>query len=394
MIFRLTLVFALLAVVVPAHPSTVARGALSGVNGQTPAPDLKTSIDRLAAFDYPVRMNAARAIRRAAPAEAVAPLTQAVRSHKDAFVRYRALILLTSFNDVGTPELMRGLLTDSNDRLREVAYRWFELRPDPRLTPSLLAALNTEQAEFVRPALIRAVAASAADVQVQRALVAEVSRGLDFFRSAVIEALGDYRASFAADALATIARNDGPLQDDAVLALGRIGGPQAAATFKALTNPALDVIPTLHAAQCLFEDACAMHLQILTDTARSIVAKPDVVRAAVSAIGAVAARGDTAAATTLVTLATTGSPAVRRDATLAVAGLALRRAPFMIDWLARAPGDVQARAIDVLDEGFDSLEEDFAEEQFFATARAAYWKAVDGSPDRTLTATLIDKLEF
>ena len=81
MIFRLTLVFALLAVSVS--------------EGQTPAPDLTTSIDRLAAFDYPVRMNAARVIRRAAPAEAVAPLIQAVRSHKDAFVRYRALILLT-----------------------------------------------------------------------------------------------------------------------------------------------------------------------------------------------------------------------------------------------------------------------------------------------------------
>jgi HEAT repeat protein len=377
---RLTLVFALLAVVVSA---------------QTPAPDLKTSIDRLAAFDYPARMNAARVIRRAAPAEAVAALTQAVRSHKDAFVRYRALVLLTSFNDAATPELMRGLLADPNDRLREVAYRWFEQRPDPRLTPSLLAALNTEQAEFVRPALIRAVAAtSATDVQVQRALVTEVGRGLDFFRSAVIEALGDYRGAFAADAIATIASNDGPLQDDAVLALGRIGGPQAAATFKALTNPALDVIPTLHAAQCLFEDACAKHLQILTDTARSVVAKPDVVRAAVHAIGAVAARGDAVATTTLVTLATTGSPAVRRDATLAFAGLALRRATFMIEWLARAPADQQGRAIEVLHEGFDSLEEDFAEEQFFATARAAYWKASDGSPDRTLMATLIDKLEF
>ena len=374
---------------------TLALVVLSAVlSAQTPAPDLNTNIDRLAAFDYPVRTNAARVVRRAAPAEAAAALTQAVRSHKDAFVRYRALVLLTAFNDAGTAELMRGLLTDSNDRLREVAYRWFEQHPDPRLTPSLLSALNTEQAEFVRPALIRAVAASAADTQVQRTLVAEAGRGLDFFRSAVIEALGDYRAAFAADAIATIARTDGPLQDDAVLALGRIGGPQAAATFKVLTNPALDVIPALHAAQCLFEDACAMHLQILTETARSVVAKPDVVRAAVSAIGAVAARGDAVAATTLVTLATTGSPAVRRDATLAFAGLALRRGSFMIDWLARAPGDVRVRAIDVLHEGFDSLEEDFAEEQFFATARTAYWKAADGSPDRTMTAALIDKLEF
>ncbi len=359
------------------------------------ASDLKTSIDRLAAFDYPTRTTAARVIRRAAPAEAVAALTQAARSHSDAFVRYRALVLLTAFNDPTTSDVMRGLLGDSNDRVREVAYKWLEQHSDARLTPSLLAALNTEQAEFVRPALIRAVtAASATDALVQRALIAEVGRGLDFFRSAVIEALGDYHAAFAAAPIAELARTDGPLQDDAVLALGRIGGPHAAATFKELTNPPLDVIPSLHAAQCLFEDACAMHLQVLTDTARSVVAKPDVVRAAVAAIGAVAARGDATATTTLVTLATAGSLPVRRDATIAFAGLALRRAAFVIDWVSRAPGDVQARAIDLLHEGFDSLEEDFAEEQFFATARAAYWKSADGSPDRTVTATLIDKLEF
>lgn len=359
------------------------------------AADLKTNIDRLAAFDYPARTNAARAVRRAAPAEAVPALMQAVRSHQDAFVRYRALVLLTSFNDPGTSDLMRGLLGDTNDRLREVAYRWFELHPEPRLTPSLLTALNTEQAEFVRPALIRTVAAAAAtDPLAQRALITEVGRGLDFFRSAVIEALGDYRGGFAAAPIAELAKNEGPLQDDAVLALGRIGGPQAAATLKALVNPPLDVVPALHAAQCLFEDACAMHLQVLTDTARSVIAKPDVVRAAVAAIGAVAARGDAAATTTLLTLATTGSPAVRRDATIAFAGLALKRAAFVIDWLSRAPDDVRGHTIEILHEGFDSLEEDFAEEQFFATARAAYWKAPEASPERTLNGALIDKLEF
>lgn len=359
------------------------------------APDLKTNIDRLSALDYPARTSAARMVRRAAPAQAVPALAQAVRSHQDGFVRYRSLVLLTAFNDPGTSDLMRELLGDSNDRLREVAYRWFELHPEPRLTPSLLSALNTEQAEFVRPALIRTVvAASSTDPAAQRALVAEVGRGLDFFRSAVIQALGDYHSAFAAGPVAELAKADGPLQDDAVLALGRIGGPQAAATFKVLTNPALEVILALHAAQCLFEDACAMHLQILIDIARSVVAKPDVVRAAVAAIGAVAARGDAVATTTLVTLATSGSQAVRRDATLAFAGLALRRAAFMIDWLSRAPDDARVGAIDVLHEGFDSLEEDFAEEQFFAAARAAYWRAADGSPERTVNATLIDTLEF
>lgn len=361
---------------------------------QSPAPDLKTTIDRLAAFDYPARMNAARLIRRAPAAEAVPALTQAARTHADAFVRYRALVLLTAFSDPGTGDVMQMLLSDRNDRLREVAYRWLEQHPDTRLIPALLAALNSEQAEFVRPALVRALAASARDAQVQRALLAEAARGLDFFRIAVIEALGDYRAAFAAETVAAIARTEGPLQDDAVLALGRIGGAQAAATFKSMTNPPLDVIPALHAAQCLFEDACAMHLQILLDTVRSPVAKPDTVRAGVAAIAAIATRGDAAATSALMALATAGAPQIQGAATLAFAGLALRRPGDVIEWLARLPDAARAAAIERLHEGFDSLEEDFAEEQFFATARAAYWKAADGSMERTVAATLIDKLEF
>ena len=88
---------------------------------------------------------------------------------------------------------MRTLLQDRNDRVREVAYRWFERNPEPALSPSLLAALNTEQSEFVRPAWFGRSQRPPNDA-VHRALVAEIGRGFDFFRSAVIDALGDYRA--------------------------------------------------------------------------------------------------------------------------------------------------------------------------------------------------------
>ena len=182
--------------------------------------------------------------------------------------------------------------------------------------------------------------------------------------------------------------------DDAVLALGRIGGAQASATFKALTSASVDVVPALHAAQCLVDGGCDRHLKALADLTRDTTAKPEAVRAAVAAIGAIAARGDASAAATLVTLAGTGSEAVKRDATLVFAGLALRRSSFVIEWLTGAAEDERNRAIAVLHAGFDSLEEDFAEEQFFATARAAYWKGAEGSSDRTVTAALIDKLEF
>ena len=48
----------------------------------------------------------------------------------------------------------------------------------------------------------------------------------------------------------------------------------------------------------------------------------------------------------------------------------------------------------LLKDGFDDLEEDFAEEQFFAAVRAAYWKAADGSDSRSLASLLIQRLEF
>ena len=58
---------------------------------------------------------------------------------------------------------------------------------------------------------------------VRQAMTALVTKGQDFFRSVVIEALGDQKAAYAQAAIAGVARLDGPLQDDAVLAIGKIG---------------------------------------------------------------------------------------------------------------------------------------------------------------------------
>ena len=69
-------------------------------------------------------MNAARTLRRAAQ-EAVAPaLIRAVESHKDQFARFRALVLLTGFNDARTAELIHDVSNNPNDRLRTVAYMY------------------------------------------------------------------------------------------------------------------------------------------------------------------------------------------------------------------------------------------------------------------------------
>jgi hypothetical protein len=356
-----------------------------------PAGELQRRIDALSAFDYAMRTAAARAIRRVPAAEAVPALSQAVRSHADQYVRYRALILLSGFNDPSTAALMRGLVGDRNDRVREVVYRWFERNPDPGLKAALLQAVITEQAEFVRPALIRAVAALPEDEDVRRTMIAEAGRGLDFFRSSVIEALGEHKAAYALDAVAGVAVIEGPLQDDAVMALGRMGERRAAVTLVSLKTPPQEVMPALQAAQCMLGDRCAERLAWLAEAARNQATRPEVMRAAFTALGAVAAHGNAEAIDVLFGLE---GDRLRRDLALAFSGFALRRPDLALAWLGRAPDATRARAIELLREGFERLEEDFTEEQFYGAARSAYWAAAEGSAVRSLTATLIDKLEF
>jgi len=353
--------------------------------------DLRASVARLADLDYATRTTAARQVRRAPAPDAVIALSAAVRTSPDQFVRYRALVLLTGFEARGTPALMQSLMADRNDRVREVVYRWYELHPDPALAGSLLASLETEQAEFVRPALVRAVAALGDDPAVQRALVAETGRGLDFFRSAVIEALGRARARWAVPALTAMLQIDGPLRDYAAIALGRIRDGEALPAIQALPTTPPEAAMAPLAARCLLGDDCPARIAALTEAVSSRLAKADTVRAGVTALSAVALESD-AALEALVTLASIG--AVRDEAVAGLGGVALRDPQWLLEWLDNGPADRRDTVIPLLREAFDRFEEDFAEEQFYAAARASYWKAAEGSGTRTLMATIIDKLDF
>jgi HEAT repeat protein len=362
---------------------------------QTPpaAGDLKTHIANLASIDYPTRMNAARMVRRVDAPVAVAALREAIANNRDEFVRYRAFVLLSSFNDRQTGDLVRTLLGDRNDRLRESAYKWLELYPDPALTTTLLAALQKEQAEFVRPALVGAIAALGQNAQVQKALIAETTRGVDFFRAAVIDSLGRHQGAYAVEAIAGVAVLEGPLQDDAVLALGRIGGPRgraALATFKT-ASPVL--LPTIRAAQCLAGQGCEATIKALVDGSTTPGSSAAAVRASVSGLAAIVAGGQAAATAALVELGGRGG-GLRDAAALGLAAAAIRNPTHVIGWLDAAPAATRDAAIELLKLGFEDLEEDFGEEQFYATARASYWKAADGSASRNLAASLIQKLEF
>jgi len=258
---------------------------------------------------------------------------------------------------------MREARTNPNDRLRTVAYEYFEHRPDPSMIPELLASLDKEDAEFVRPALVRALAALGSDARTSSALVRESGRGEDFFRSAVIEALGDYKAAYAVDALAAIARQDGPLLDDSALALGKIGDSRALetlATLQRTASPALQ--PIIAASTCLLGVQCAEQEQYLIDilkTSGESGQPQEMVRAGVTGLGALALAGRSSAAEALLELGAHARDPLRAPVALAVATIALRNTPLAFALLEKAP---QADAISLLAEGFDMLEEDFDKE--------------------------------
>src|SRR5437867_2456708 len=121
---------------------SAARGQEPNAPQPVSAAQLKAAIDKLGNLDYATRTDASRLVRRTPAAQAVPALVQAVSDHADGYVRYRALVLLTGFNDPRTKDAMRESLTSPNDRLRAVAYSFFERNPDPSMVSPLLTALD------------------------------------------------------------------------------------------------------------------------------------------------------------------------------------------------------------------------------------------------------------
>jgi hypothetical protein len=385
-----------------------AAGAQEPTAPQAVSPaQLQAAINRLGDLDYATRTAASRTVRRTAGAQAVAALIQTVAEHADGYVRYRALVLLTGFNDPRAKDAMRESLVSPNDRLRTVAYGFFERNPDRSMAPQFLTALDTEQAEFVRPALVRALAALAAlpagasgapgDVaRVRQALLREVGRGEDFFRSAVIEALGDYKAQYGVDEVIAVARLDGPLQDDAALALGKIGDRRALETLAGLQRTApRQTQPAIAAAICLLDVNCESHEGYLVETLRfsdKNAGFQELLRGAAAGLGALAVAGHAEAAASLVDAGVPSRDPTRAPLELALATVALRNTPLVMTMLEKR--DDREAAIALLAEGFDMLEEDLDKETFFAAVRHRYWEAPDGSATRRLMQTLIGKLDF
>jgi HEAT repeat protein len=364
---------------------------------QTAAPvqDLDAAIDNLGSLQFEVRSEASRAIRRAPPAQVVPALIEAAANHKDGYSRFRALVLLTGFNDPRADALMLQLLADPNDRVRAVAYGWFEHRPNPEAAARMLAALEDEASEFVRPALTRTLAAHDAPAT-RAAMTALVTRGQDFFRSVVIEALGDYKAAYAVDAIAEVAKLDGPLQDDAALAIGKIGDRRFLPVLAEIQRTApRERQPAIAAAICLLGVNCEAHERYLADALTFGIANPNyqpLLRGAAGGLAALAVAGRQSALRTLVDAGLPSRDPARAAIALALGTVALRNTELLLEWAATR-SDIEQVA-ELLRESFDMLEEDLDEERFYVTVRRRYWQAADGSPVKTAAETFIRKLEF
>jgi HEAT repeat protein len=376
----------------PAGPGSAPAGPGTAAGPQT----LAAAIEDLGKLDYAVRTAASAAVRRAPAAQAVPALITAVTSHGDGYVRFRALVLLAGIGDPRTRDVMIPAVDDVNDRLREVAYAWLEWNPEPSLAPKLIAKLETEISEFVRPPLVRALAALGADAAVRAALLRDVTRGEDVHRSGVIEALGLHKATYAVPALIKVAALDGPLQDDAVVALARIGDPRG-----------LDVViaqqakaprprqPALAAAICLLGRNCESHERFLTETltfTTKNLGHQELARSSAEALGVLARSGRTSAWDTLIAIGDPSVDPVRAPIALAVAAAAVGDPPGVLGALERA-SDPKAALLLVRD-GFDMLAEDLAEERFYARIRALYWQAPEGSPARARIQRVMSALDF
>ena len=363
---------------------------------QTAPEQLPQLIDQLGDFDFAVRTEASRAVRRADPAVAGPALRDAVRRHEDSYVQFRALVLLYGLDLPDARAAFAEALESPNDRVRAAAYGYYEFEPDPAIAPRLLAALDRETSEFVRPALVRALAANDDDKAVREQLVRDIDRGENFFRAVVIEALGDHRAEYAVDALLPLAAAPGVLQDDALLALGKIGDRRAAGVISE-AHPLVDetLQPVMSAASCLLGLGCETQVGYAVDALRYAAGGDDarqLLRNAASSLAALAVRDNRAALDALFDVGMDADASARAPIALAVGTVALRR-PEVVGAALEEPA-LQEDSLTLLREAFDMLDEDMAEERFYAYFRRAYWGSAEGSAARTVAEATLRALEF
>ena len=366
------------------------------VRAQTPAA-ITDAITALGDFSYEARVEASRTVRRTDAAVVVPALLNAARTHPDTYVQFRAAVILSGYPVPEVDAYFREALATRNDRVRAVAYERLAYRPDPALAPQLLAALGQEGSEFVRPQLIRALAAHGDHPAVQGQLTADINRGETAFRSAVIEALGDQRAAWAADPLLSLAAEEGPLRDDALLALGKIGDGRA---LRALRTTAVDPSgtdqPIVSATLCLLDIDCPSQVDYVVRAIEYGVEQAGddqaLLRTAASAAAALAMAGHADALEGLLDAGVDAVNPGRAPIALALGTVALRTPELAFETIA-ARDDLDGVLL-LLRDAFEMLDEDLAEERFYVLMRDTYWGGARTDRARAVAEAAMLVLEF
>jgi hypothetical protein len=249
----------------------------------------------------------------------------------------------------------------------------------------------------VRPALTRALAAQLNDPRARAVLAPLVLKGADYFRGGVIEALGEYGGRFAIADIASVAELEGPLQDDAITALGRLGDAGQIGLLAKLQRTAPQrVQPTLSAALCLLGQACAESAKYLKETlafASSTAGYQPLLRGAVHAQGTLALKGIKGALEVLLDAGLAAKTDAVRDTIVLGLGVVALKQPELVLTVLEGRRDL-AETVALFAEAFDTLAEDYEEERFYVVVRRAYWDAPADSTRRRVAEALISKLEF
>ena len=216
------------------------------------------------------RMAAARTIRRADPSQAVPALLEGRRvasGRLRPLPRPRAALGLQRSAHSRRDARRRSTVAERSPAHRRLRLLRAQPRPGHRAR-RLLAEARPRTSEFVRPALTRALAAYGTDPKVQATLTGLVLKGQDFFRSAVIEALGDYKAAYAvgADHRGREARRAAPGRCGPRDRQDRRQARAADARRRCSASAPRESQPAVAAAICLLGVNCESHQTYLADT--------------------------------------------------------------------------------------------------------------------------------
>jgi hypothetical protein len=177
-------------------------------------------------------------------------------------------------------------------------------------------------------------------------------RGEDLFRGAVIDALGDYDGKFALADIIQVAKLDGPLQDDAVTAIGSWAGrPSVPCSLRCASRQR----PTFSRPcppRCACSRLSAPHRKSTSTTTLAFAVSitgtdfQPLLRGVVHGLEMLAERGSERALSALLTTGAKIQDPYRAPVALGVGEIALRNPGLLLRVIANGPRDNRNGAID------------------------------------------------